>query len=158
MNMTEQTKDHADVKFHPPVLMAIHLAAALVLGWLVPLPLPVPKFVNVAGMTMVIVGLVAAFGALRQMIQAHTSPDPHSPTTSVVTTGVYRFTRNPIYVGYLCVLIGIPLIFGNYWGVILSPLQVILFNRLIIQHEEAYLSEKFGQEYLDYKARVWRWI
>jgi protein-S-isoprenylcysteine O-methyltransferase Ste14 len=156
--MTEQVKDHAEVRFHPPVLMAIHLAAALLLGWLVPLPLPVPAFVYGAGMIVVILGLVAAFGALRQMIQANTSSDTHTPTTSVVTTGVYRFTRNPIYIGYLCVLIGIPLIFGNYWGLVLSPLQVILFNRLIIQHEEAYLSEKFGQEYLDYKSRVRRWI
>jgi dihydrolipoamide dehydrogenase len=61
----------------------------------------VPAFVYGAGMIVVILGLVAAFGALRQMIQANTSPDPHTPTTSVVTTGVYRFTRNPIYVGYL---------------------------------------------------------
>jgi protein-S-isoprenylcysteine O-methyltransferase Ste14 len=156
--MNKKANDNANVRVHPPVLMAIHLAAALLLGWLVPLPLPVPGFAYVAGSIVVILGLLVAFGALRQMIQAHTSPDPHAPTTSVVTTGIYRFTRNPIYVGYLCVLIGIPLIFGNYWGLVLSPLQVILFNRLIIQHEEAYLFGKFGQEYLDYKTRVRRWI
>jgi len=156
--MTEQIKDHAGVRVHPPVLMAIHLAVAILLGWLVPLSLPVPAFVYVAGMIVVILGLGAAFGGLRQLIQAHTSPDPHAPTTSVVTTGIYRFTRNPIYVGYLCVLIGIPLIFGNYWGLVLSPLQVILFNRLIIQHEEAYLSGKFGTEYVDYAQKVRRWL
>jgi protein-S-isoprenylcysteine O-methyltransferase Ste14 len=156
--MTDQTKDHADVKFHPPVLMGIHLAAALLLGWLVPLPLPVQVFVYSIGWIVVILGLAAAFGGLRQLIRAHTSPNPHAPTTSVVTTGVYRFTRNPIYIGYLCMLIGIPLVFGNYWGLALSPLQVVLFNRLIIRHEEAYLSGKFGAEYLDYKHKVRRWL
>ena len=60
--------------------------------------------------------------------------------------------------GFLCLLIGIPLIFGNYWGLILSPLQVILFNRLIIQREEAYLSAKFGVEYTEYKQKVRRWL
>jgi len=156
--MAEQINDHAGVRIHPPVLMVIHLAAALLLGWLVPLPLPVPAYFYATGWIVVILGLVSAFGGLRQLIQAHTSPDPHSPTTSVVRTGIYRFTRNPIYIGYLCVLIGIPLIFGNYWGLVLSPLQMILFNRLIIRHEEAYLSGKFGAEYLDYKQRVRRWL
>jgi protein-S-isoprenylcysteine O-methyltransferase Ste14 len=156
--MMDQAKDHAGIRIHPPVLMVIHLAAALLLGWLVPMPLPVPVFVYATGWIVVILGLGVEFGGLRQLILAHTSPDPHAPTTRVVTTGVYRFTRNPIYVGYLCVLIGIPLIFGNYWGLVLSPLQVVLFNRLIIQREEAYLSVKFGTEYLEYTQKVKRWL
>lgn len=150
--------DNANVRIHPPVLMLIHLVTVFLLEWLVPLPLPVPSLVYVIGWIVVFLGLVTAFGALRQMIQAHTSPDPHSPTTSVVTTGVFRFTRNPIYVGYLCVLISIPLIFGNYWGLVAAPVQVYLFNRLIITREESYLSGKFGQDYLDYKSKVRRWV
>jgi protein-S-isoprenylcysteine O-methyltransferase Ste14 len=136
--------------------MAIHLLAALGLGWLIPLSLPTRA--DYLGWAVVLPGLVVAFGGLRQLSSAHTSPDPHAPTTCVVTTGVYRLTRNPIYVGYLCILIGIPLIFGNIWGLVLGPLQVFLFNRLIIAREEAYLTGKFGQEYLDYKSRVRRWL
>ncbi len=65
-----------------------------------------------------------SLGGLRQLIGAHTSPDPHTPTTSVVTTGVYQFTRNPIYLGYFCMTLGLPLIFGNVWGLVAAPVQV----------------------------------
>ena len=92
------------------------------------------------------------------MIAAHTSPDPHTPTTTVVTIGIYRFTRNPIYMGFLCMVIGFPLVFGNPWGILVGAIQILLFNKLIIEREEAYLAQKFGREYLDYKTRVRRWL
>jgi len=154
--MSEKASDNANVKVHPPVLMAIHLAAALLLGWLVPIALP--QWVEYIGWAVVVFGLAAAFGGLRQLIGAHTSPDPHTPTTSVVSTGVYRFTRNPIYLGYFCMTLGLPLIFGNVWALVAAPVQVLLFNRFIITREESYLSGKFGQDYLDYKSKVRRWI
>ena len=154
--MSEKANDNANVRIHPPVLMLVHLAAAFLLGWLVPITLP--QWVEFIGWGVVVFGLAAAFGGLRQLIRAHTSPDPHAPTTSVVTTGVYRFTRNPIYLGYFCMTFGLPLIFGNIWGLVAAPVQAYLFNRLIIQHEEAYLSGKFEQNYLDYKSKVRRWV
>ena len=154
--MSEKANDNANVRIHPPVLMAIHLAAVFLLGWLVPITLP--QWVEFIGWGVVVFGLVAAFSGLRQLIRAHTSPDPHAPTTSVVTTGVYRFTRNPIYLGYFCMTLGLPLIFGNVWGLVAAPVQAYLFNRLIITREESYLSGKFEQDYLDYKSKVRRWV
>ena len=156
--MTEVSRDRSGVRIHPPILWVLHLAAAVLLGWLVSLPLPAPVGVTVAGWAVTLLGLGFGAGGLRQLLLSHTSPNPDAPTTRVVTTGIYRFTRNPIYVGFLCLLIGLPLIFGDYWGVILALLQVILFNRLIIRHEEAYLSAKFGAEYTDYKRKVRRWV
>jgi len=154
--MTGLTSDRANVRIHPPVLMLIHLVAAFGLGWLFPIPLP--PWMKYPGWVVVLAGLVVAFGGLRQLISAHTSPDPHAPATSVVTTGVYRFTRNPIYFGFLCLVIGLPLLFGIPWGLVVAPVQVYLFNRLIIAREETYLAGKFGQEYLDYKSQVRRWL
>jgi protein-S-isoprenylcysteine O-methyltransferase Ste14 len=154
--MSEKANDNANVRIHPPVLMLIHLAAAFLLGWLVPITLP--QWVEYVGWAVVVFGLAAAFGGLRQLIEAHTSPDPQTPTTSVVTTGVYRFTRNPIYLGYFCMTLGLPLIFGNIWGLVAGPIQAYLFNRFIITREESYLSGKFGQDYLDYKSSVRRWL
>jgi protein-S-isoprenylcysteine O-methyltransferase Ste14 len=154
--MTGLPSESANVRIHPPVLMLIHLVAAFGLGWLFPIPLP--PWVKYLGWVVVLAGWVVAFGGLRQLISAHTSPDPHAPTTSVVTTGVYRFTRNPIYFGFLCLVIGLPLIFGIPWGLVVAPVQVYFFNRSIITREETYLAGKFGQEYLDYKSRVRRWV
>lgn len=154
--MSEMTGNHADVRVHPPILMALHLFPAFLLGWLIPVDLP--AWLEMVGWAVVLFGLAVALYALQQLIKARTSPDPFVPTTAVVTKGIYRFTRNPIYLGYLCFTLGFPLLFGNIWGLVVAPIQIILFDRLIIFREEDYLSSKFGQLYLDYKSSVRRWL
>lgn len=71
---------------------------------------------------------------------------------------VYRFTRNPIYLGMAFMLIGFPLAFGNVWGIPLVAAFIPLMNNLVIRHEEAYLEKKFGEAYTGYKSRVRRWL
>jgi protein-S-isoprenylcysteine O-methyltransferase Ste14 len=149
-------KDSSGVRIHPPVLAALNLIAALLLGWLVPVKLV--NSVSRFGWGLVLTALIFAFGGLRELIRAKTSADPHSPTTAVVTSGIYRLTRNPIYIGYMLLVMGMPLIFENIWGIILSPIMLTLFNRLIVLYEEAYLVRKFGKVYLDYKLKVRRWL
>ena len=151
-------KDNSGVRIHPPVLMLLHLGLAFLLGWLIPLPLLSTTGTRIAGWVIVAAGFAFAFGALGELIRAHTSPDPHAPTTKVVTWGPYRFSRNPIYVGFSSLVIGVPLGLGNYWGILVLPLMIYLFQRWIIFREEVYLEKKFQQEYLDYKARVRRWL
>jgi protein-S-isoprenylcysteine O-methyltransferase Ste14 len=153
--MTEQ-KDSSGARIHPPVLAALNLIAVFLLGWLV--PVKVVDNVSWFGWFLVLAALIFAFGGLRELIRAKTSPDPHSPTTAIATSGIYRLTRNPIYVGYMLLVMGLPLIFQNIWGVILSPLVLFLFYRLIVAYEEAYLARKFGKVYLDYKSKVRRWL
>ena len=65
-------------------------------------------------------------------LNVHTTLDPHGSVSFVVTSGPYRFTRNPIYVGYLSLTVGIPLIFGDLWGVLLAPLHA--YGRLTVRH------------------------
>ena len=104
-------KDNAGVRIHPPLLMLLHLGLALLLGWLFPLPIPAPIGMKIAGWGIVAAGFAFAYGALGELIRAHTSPDPHAPTTRVVTWGPYRFSRNPIYIGFGSLVVGIPLAF-----------------------------------------------
>lgn len=156
--MESQPPDHADVRILPPLLAAIHLGAALLLGWLVPLPSAAPRWILVLGWVISLAGLALGFIALRELVRAGTSPEPHAPTTRLVSSGIYRLSRNPIYLGYLCLTIGIPLIFGSLWGIIAGFIQKFLFEYLIIRYEEAYLARKFGQQYLAYVARVRRWL
>ena len=153
--MTEH-KDHADVKIHPPVLLFIHLVAMYLLNRL--LPFAFPNILVWVGYLLVVVGLGLAFNAVTQFIRAHTTFDPHGSVSEIVTDGVYRFSRNPIYLGFVCLLIGFSFIFRSWWGLILSPLFIILMNALVIQHEEAYLEKKFGELYTSYKSRVRRWL
>ena len=153
-----ERNDHADVKIHPPILLLIHLLAAFLLNWLLPLPFAISKVVIWLGYILVLVGLGFAFNAFNRFRQANTTLDPHGSVSAVVISGPYSFTRNPIYLGFTCFLIGFLFIFKSYWGLILSPIFILLMNVLVIQHEEAYLEKKFGETYTSYKSRVRRWL
>jgi|SRR5687767_1429861 protein-S-isoprenylcysteine O-methyltransferase Ste14 len=155
--MNEQ-RDHAAVKIHPPVLLLIHVFAAFILHRLFPLPLAFPKALLWVGYALILAGLGLPFLAVSQLMKAHTTLDPHGSVTEIVSSGPYRFSRNPIYLGFVCLLIGFSFLFRNYWGLILSPLLVVLINILVIKHEEYYLEKKFGDVYTSYKSRVRRWL
>ena len=151
-------KDHANVKIPPPVLLVTLVLAAFFLNKFLPLPFVFPKILVWVGYVLVLVGLGLSASAASRFMQAHTTLDPHGSVTGIVTGGPYRFSRNPIYLGFLCLLIGFPLIFRTYWGLILSPLFIVLMNMLVIQSEEAYLEKKFGDVYIHYRSRVRRWL
>lgn len=151
-------KDHANVKIHPPILTAIHIALAYAAKWTIPLPLVVPDILRNIGFALVVVGFLCGVAAFVEFRRARTTIDPHGSVTSIISSGVYRFTRNPIYLGFALMLIGLPLNSGSYWGLILAPVLILSFNNLVIQHEEAYLEKKFGDVYTGYKSRVRRWL
>ena len=151
-------KDHAAVKIHPPVLLLLHLFGVYLLNRFLPLPFAFPKVLEWVGYALALIGLGLAFGAVSRFLQARTTLDPHGSVSTIVTSGIYRFTRNPIYLGFVCLLIGFSFIFHMYWGLILSPVFIILMKLLVIQHEEAYLEKKFGEQYTSYKSRVRRWL
>lgn len=151
-------KDHANVKIHPPILTAIHIALAYAAKWTIPLPFVVPDILRNIGFALVIVGFLCGVAAFVEFRRARTTIDPHGSVTSIISSGVYRFTRNPIYLGFALMLIGLPLNSGSYWGLILAPVLILSFNNLVIQHEEAYLEKKFGGVYTGYKSRVRRWL
>ena len=151
-------KEHADVKIHPPILVVIHIVVAYVLGRLIPLPFVVSPLVENIGFAFVVIGFLFCVAALIEFRRAHTTLDPHGNVSAIVTSGIYRFSRNPIYLGFALMILGIPLNNGIYWGVVLAPMFLLFCTQLVIQHEEAYLEEKFGDEYTSYKSRVRRWL
>jgi protein-S-isoprenylcysteine O-methyltransferase Ste14 len=87
-----------------------------------------------------------------------TAVEPWKPTTAIVSTGPYRLTRNPAYVGMALVYIGIALLAEALWVLPPLPLVLLIIDRGVIAREERYLERKFGPEYLDYKRRVRRWV
>ena len=108
------------------------------------------------------VALVAGIALQTSFIVAFgrkgTSVEPWKPTTAIVTTGPYRFTRNPAYLGMALISVGIALLADAPWALVPLPLVLVVIDRGVIAREERYLERKFGREYLDYKARARRWI
>ncbi len=151
-------KDHADVKIHPPVLTVIHIAIAYIAKWTIPISFVVSNILRNVGFSLVVIGFLLGLGAFLEFRKARTTILPHGSVSSIVTSGVYRFTRNPIYLGFALMLIGFPLNSGTYWGLILAPVFIVTFNSLVIEREEAYLERKFGDVYTSYKSRVRRWL
>ncbi|MEJ7683307.1 MAG: isoprenylcysteine carboxylmethyltransferase family protein [Segetibacter sp.] len=80
------------------------------------------------------------------------------PATSLVTSGIYSRSRNPTYLSLLLLYTGIALLFGNWWTIILVPVLAAIITLFIIKPEERYLERAFGKDYLEYKAKVRRWI
>jgi protein-S-isoprenylcysteine O-methyltransferase Ste14 len=90
--------------------------------------------------------------------KGHGTPAPTDPPMELVATGLYRFVRNPIYVGLLLILIGHFLYFGYWWLLIYAALCFLVFHLFVTGYEEPTLRTKFGASYEDYLGRVPRWI
>jgi len=154
----EQDHPNINKNIHPPIIALMFIVLAYFLGRFVPLPFVVPAILRNLGLLMTFIGFLLGMGAFLEFRNARTTVDPHGSSQQVVTSGIYRFTRNPIYLGFLLMVIGLPLNSGLYWGVVMAPFYIFLMNRLVIEHEEDYLEKKFGKTYASYKAQVRRWL
>jgi protein-S-isoprenylcysteine O-methyltransferase Ste14 len=150
--------DHAPITVDAPVLLAIAILLTALLQWFIPLPFFPSLPSRILGAILFVAGFAFGFPALRGMLNAKTSPNPHRPTNSLVFDGTYRFTRNPMYLGMLISYAGLFIFFQNPWFLLILPILVWLFTTWVIIPEEKYLEGKFGKEYLDFKGRVRRWI
>jgi protein-S-isoprenylcysteine O-methyltransferase Ste14 len=145
----------------PPVLLMAALAVAIVLEW-GPLQFLAPpvgfNLQVIIGALLVAGSLWLVMGAVRTFQREGTNVIPTRPALKVVTDGPYRFTRNPMYLGMVLFLLGISLIFSLEWGVILTPVLWIAFDRLIVAREEVYLTGKFGADYQALRDKTRRWL
>jgi protein-S-isoprenylcysteine O-methyltransferase Ste14 len=158
LKRNQQDRPNTSLLVHPPIVALLCIGVTYLLGRLIPLPFAAPTISRYIGVVLTIAGFLLAIGAFIEFQKAQTTLDPHGSTSQLVTSGVYRFSRNPIYLGLLLIVIGLPLYFGLYWGIVLSPLFIFLMNHLVIQHEELYLERKFRDAYTDYRSRVRRWL
>ncbi len=96
--------------------------------------------------------------AIAQMIRAKTNMIPDKPATTLVTTGPYRWTRNPMYVSLAMAYVSASVWTGSLTSLALLPCVLLTVDRLVIVREERYLDRAFGEDYRDYRARVRRWL
>lgn len=143
----------------PPVAFFGAALSALGLNVFWPLRTPLdPRLGDALGYVAILASAVLGWWGIRAMFQAGESPDPSQPTQRLVSGGPFAFSRNPIYLSLALFDIGLGLLFDNLWLFILLLLIWLYVDRLIVGREEAYLEERLGEEYLDYKRRVRRWL
>jgi protein-S-isoprenylcysteine O-methyltransferase Ste14 len=143
---------------HPPI---IHLAGILVgLGvdaiW--PAPLLPMMIQYIVGGALILLGLAVVLACGLTFHKSGTSVPTHTPSTALVTHGIYRFSRNPIYIALSLVHLGVAAAADNPWMAATLPIVLIVIRYGVIAREEAYLEAKFGQAYRDYKTKVRRWL
>lgn len=155
---TGSNADTPGIRIPPPTYYVVAFLAAIALELAFPTSWPslgvrIAVAVLAAGAWLALDG--AAMVSFRR---AGTSMVPMNPTTALVTSGPYRFTRNPMYLGMAFLYLAFAFAFGVMWALAFLPAVIVIVDRFVIAREEPYLERKFGQAYRDYKARVRRWV
>ena len=148
----------AGVVMRPPFLYGGGFIAVLVLRWLWPMPIVGHGGPLWTALALSVVGVAIVILAARTLRAAGTNVDPLLPTTAIVTTGPYRFSRNPIYVGLTLVYLGLASAFNTWWAaIVLVPILTVM-HLGVVRREERYLMQKFGEPYREYCSRVRRYL
>ncbi len=148
------------IKIYPPLYMLLCAGLMWCLHTNLPLyTLPAPWY-QPLGYGFIGLGLILDLSSLGLFLWQRTTPHPfrEQDSRTLVTTGFYRFSRNPMYLGLLCLLIGFACYLGSLSGFLLPPLFVWLMNTQQIIHEERVLAQTFGEAYRQYQQRVRRWL
>ena len=156
--MAEGDRDTAGVIAPPPLIFAIPLIVGLVANWLSPLPILAGRVGLWMGIALAIAGLGLIVTGIIEFRRANTAVVPFSPTTAIVSSGPFRFTRNPLYLGFVLIYIGASLAANTLWPLFMLPLAILVLLHGVVKREERYLERKFGTAYTDYRARVRRWM
>ena len=142
----------------PPVILLVLLLAQFALHKWLPVFSLVPTPWNYVGIVFIALGVSVVVLPATSFSRAGTTVIPFNESSALVTSGLFRVTRNPMYVGMVSVLVGVAVLLGTLTPFVAPLLFVPTLNARVIQHEEVMLEEKFGDEYTAYKARVRRWI
>jgi len=144
----------------PPILLIVMVAVAVLLGQVLPLPWPglndLPARVVGAGFGAG--GVILLVAAILTLRRHGTTVQPNVGATTLVTTGPFSFFRNPIYLADVLILFGVAEITTNIWFVIGALVFGLMVTWFAILPEERHLERRFGQAYLDYKAKTRRWL
>jgi protein-S-isoprenylcysteine O-methyltransferase Ste14 len=159
---TDTRNDTPGLIMPPPLFLLIAIGLALLLEWLLGFALlPAPSIAGwwswIGFLILGIGGLFAINGA-REFKKVGTNVNPFQPALKLVTTGVYSYTRNPMYLGMVLFMLGLSIMLSLEWGILLTPILWLAFDQLVVAREEAYLSAKFGEPYREFLSQTRRWL
>jgi protein-S-isoprenylcysteine O-methyltransferase Ste14 len=143
-------------KILPPVYLLLTLAAMLALHFGLPIGQIIPAPYSYAGWLLVVAGLAISMIASGAFRRAGTPVVPFERTTVLITDGLFRYTRNPMYLGLVLLLLGIAIAMGTLGAFLPIPVFVWIIQKWFIEGEERFLAEIFGDDYRAYERRVRR--
>jgi len=153
------TREVANLGIVRPPLVYL---SALLIGSVIQFAAPLQFFPRVLaaplGGSLVVVAIVLLSSSVKKFRAAGTPVPASKPTTAIVRAGPYRFTRNPIYLAFSLLHLGIALWVNSVWLIATLVAAVALIHYVVIPREEQYLEGRFGGEYLEYKASARRWL
>lgn len=151
-------QDSANVSFPPPFIYLGTLLAGFLADLVLPFRIDPGPLGRAAGGVLAAAGVFFLLSAAGLFRKAGTDVKPWKTTTAIVREGVYARTRNPMYLGMALVYAGLALFFSSLGALVLLPALLFVIQTQVIAREERYLEGKFGKPYLDYKAKVRRWL
>ena len=151
--------DAPNVMIHPPIALGMALVIAFAANWVYPLPFVPPQVPHLElGLMVMLLALLLVRWAIQTFRKAKTNILTNQATLAIVSTGPFAYSRNPIYVGALIGLVGFALAANSLWFLVALVVLFFVIQFGVIAREEEYLTRKFGQTYLDYKAKVRPWL
>ena len=142
----------------PPVIFIVALVIGFGIDLIYPLPtMPLGLQLGV-GLASVIVGVLLIRSSMASFERVGTTYNPFSTSTTLVTKGIYRYTRNPGYLGLAMIQLGLALMYDSPWILLATIVAVIVTDQFVIKLEEDKLRRAFGKEYQNYLTHVRRWI
>ncbi|MGA9575601.1 MAG: isoprenylcysteine carboxylmethyltransferase family protein [Lysobacterales bacterium] len=145
-------------KIIPPVYALMALASI----WLIHYFLPVYRYMHepltYAGVAAVFLGITMASISAEIFKRAGTGIVPFDEATTLVTNGFYRYSRNPMYLGMFLMVAGMAFLMGSVGAALPVVIFVLIIRNNFVLGEERFLEASFGQQYLDYKSKVRRWL
>ncbi len=153
-----EKKDIAGVIAPPPLIYLAAIIVALGLEWAARADAGLGRIGLWVGGVLIALAVIIAVLARRQFLKGVTSVRVEVPSTAILSTGPYRFSRNPLYLSLAMLQVGIGLALGFAWIVVMVVPAILVIRFGVIAREERYLERKFGEEYVNYKNRVRRWF
>jgi protein-S-isoprenylcysteine O-methyltransferase Ste14 len=155
--MTDEL-DNPGIRVPPPPVYLLALLLGLLMDRKAHVPFLPPAVARVLGWPLVGGGMALAVWFVRTMRRVDTTIRIDKPVSSLVQNGPFRYSRNPGYVALAMIYAGIAVLRNALWAIQLLPLVVYVIQREVIEREERYLERTFGEENLNYKTRVQRWV
>jgi protein-S-isoprenylcysteine O-methyltransferase Ste14 len=150
--------DHPGVILPPPLIYLLGFITSLALNRRWPLPIIHGAAGRWAGLLLVVLAIALALFARSAMRRAGTNINPYKPTSTIVTSGPFRCSRNPLYVALTVLFVGLTFLSNTWWGVLLLlPIAVVMHWGVVLR-EERYLKKKFGVSYIEYRNTVRRYF
>ena len=150
--------DNPGVIVLPPLLYGTAFLMALVLHWRWPMRIFDSAAAPWLSLVPFLLGLVVDIRGIRAMKAAGTNVDPSRPATAIVTSGPFRFSRNPLYLGMTLFYGGLTLAIDSWWGFLMLIPVLAVMHWGVILREERYLERKFGEPYRQYRSKVRRYF